>query len=312
MASTLPNNVVESTKNTGDFLDSVVSTRHLEGTAPAQASSISLNIAVENDDKWTTERGLTERFVNLYQVPEEMELSFQGDIDTSDLRGNFTESQLKPVRPNSPEYMPMVIELLTPKITIDTDAVLAYNQELEQAALDGVSVGDDLANSDDLLETTLDYDLVFQTIEQTPPLVLYINPSDLTRTFQRRIQEQMAGNGHIIEHWGEDQDKLSANGKIGAAYTTKTGLTRYFRRNAASYQQLMHLYIMYRNNGYIFEVMDPRRISLVGRVQITYDTEVWIGHFDTFTMSENADNPFMMDYSFEFTVREYSNDESLR
>ncbi len=74
----------------------------------------------------------------------------------------------------------------------------------------------------------------------------------------------------------------------------------------------MQIYLMYRNNGYIYEVLDPRGIGLVGRVQITFDTEMWIGHFDSFRMVESADNPYTMEYGFEFTVREYSNDEGLR
>jgi len=250
-----------------------------------------------------TEKSLTQRFVDLIQVPGVMEVSYAGDVSRT---GN-----VEPVRPSSKSYLPMTIELLPPKIELDINGAFNQNAELERSQSDVGFVGDNLVSSDGFFEMAEDIQFTLQTLDFIEPLMLYINPTDLTRTFGRRVQEQMAGHGHIEEHWGEEQDKLSCNGKIGATYTNKTGLTRYFRRNSASYQQLMHLFTIYRNNGYLFEVTDTNRISLVGAVQITYDTETWIGHFDTFSMSENADNPYTMEYSFEFTVREYFNDTSL-
>lgn len=247
-----------------------------------------------------TEKSLSEQFVNLMQVPSEVKVDFSGDAGVA------------PVRGNKVSYLPMQIELLKPKIGIDMEALQVTNLSLAAISKDKRSVGSDLVTSDNLIDVAENYLSVFDTLDFVPPLSFYINPSDLTRTFTKRSNSQFGGNGHITEHWGNDQDKLSATGKMGAFYTNKTGLSRYFRRNSAAYQQLMHLYLIYRNNGYIYEALDPRRIALVGRVQITFDTETWMGHFDSFTMTENADNPFTMDYSFEFTVREYYNDESLR
>ena len=249
-------------------------------------------------------QSLSERFANFIPVPIELKPDFSGDLADSGL--------VEPVKPNSVTYLPMQIELLKPKFDIDLDSLLSTNRDIELEAASSGAVGPDLVSSDNLVEAAKDYLTVYETMDFVPALIFYINPTDLTRSKQKRSNSQFAGMGHVTEHWGNDQDKLSANGKIGATYTNKTGLTRYFRRNSASFQQLMHLYLIYRNNGYIYEIGDPRRISLVGRVQITYDTETWIGHFDSFSMTENADNPYTMEYSFEFTAREYYNDESMR
>ena len=247
-----------------------------------------------------TEKSLSEQFVNLLQVPSEVRPNFAGDTG------------IEPVKGSRVAYLPMQIELLKPKIGIDLEALQTANLNLASMAQKNNYVGSDMVTSDNLIDVAENYLTTFDTLDFVPPLSFYINPSDLTRTFTKRSNSQFGGNGHIIEHWGNDQDKLSANGKLGAFYTSKTGLSRYFRRDSASFQQLMHLYLIYRNNGYIFESLDPRRIALVGRVQITFDTETWVGHFDSFSMTENADNPYTMDYAFEFTVREYYNDESLR
>lgn len=254
------------------------------------------------------EKSLTERFANLIPLPPGLEASFQSEI-TSTEAGNATT--IRPVRPDSKPYLPMTIELLGPKIPINLEAVQETNLQLTQEQNDPNFVGSALVQSDYFLESAEDYQLQVETFEFIEPLVLYINPTDISRVFQKRYDSQLAGDRTVIEHWGEEQDRLTASGRIGAAYTDATGLTRYFRRHSASYQQLMNLFLLYRNNGYVFEVSDPYRIGLVGRVQITYDTETWIGHFDTFSMTENADNPFTMEYEFEFTVREYYNDMSL-
>lgn len=253
----------------------------------------------------SVEKSLGDKFLDLLQVPAGLAPSFTGDtVATDGLDGN-----IKAVRPNPVTYLPMQIELLGPKVAIDIGTLQQTNLALEAAANE---TGSELGRSEDLVEAAEDYLMAVQTMEFLEPLVFYINPNNLTRTYARKTSEQFAGGGHVVEHSGQDQDRLSASGKIGAYYTDKTGLTRFFRRNSASFQQLMHLYLLYRNNGYVYEITDAHRISLVGRVQITFDTEVWVGHFDSFQMSEDANNPYTMDYSFEFTVREYTNDETLR
>lgn len=313
MASTLPETIVRVTDSTVN-LNLALAPQQTRFDPEGFGTIIKSGTESIRNSDGSIEKGLTERFVNLYQIPEELTLNFQGDIVGVTKNPNhfglpFTaekDQQVQPVRPIARTYMPMIITLLQPKIPINLDGLRARNQQLTS------DIGDEVTLlSGELTEKAEDFQLVIETIKNAPPLIFYINPNDLSRTFQRRYTEQFGGNGHIIEHWGEEQDKLTASGKIGATYTTKTGLARYFRRNSASYQQLMQLYLLYRNNGYIYEVADLRRISLVGRVQITYDTETWIGHFDSFSMNENAESPFTMEYSFEFTAREYFNDESL-
>lgn len=254
------------------------------------------------------QQGLTEQGVNLYQTPRELELNFEGDIagDTQGL------DILRPVDGTARvDYLPMTIELLPPKVSVNLDRLQQDNLEFQQLANDPVSAGEAPVLADGILESAQNYLLTIQALEFLPALVLYINPNDFTRNHQRKVNSQFAGQGHITEHWGEEQKSLSASGRIGAAYTDKTGLTRYFRRNAASYQQLMHLYTMYRNNGYLYETVDINRIGLVGRVQLSYDSDIWVGHFDSFSMSEAADNPHTMEYSFEFTAREYTRNSTI-
>jgi hypothetical protein len=130
--------------------------------------------------------------------------------------------------------------------------------------------------------------------------------------------------GPIIEHWGEQQDKLSLSGKLAAFVAIDTqpsddsnnlgggpGLTRVARQYSASYQNFLSLYLLYRNNGglYVNTLADTMknnllsRLSLLGSIYIYYDNTLYIGSFDSFNITEADTTPYSLEYSIEFTVR---------
>jgi hypothetical protein len=67
--------------------------------------------------------------------------------------------------------------------------------------------------------------------------------------------------------------------------------------------------LLYKNNGGVW-FPDPisrsskaRNLSLVGSVYLYYDHTLYIGSFDTFSLTESETSPFTLEYSFAFTVR---------
>ncbi len=156
----------------------------------------------------------------------------------------------------------------------------------------------------------------------TPPLQMLINPMSFSVSSTKVASDGVwARNGpnNVIEHWGDAQDTISAQGRVAGFYATDynssvmgsgPGLTRMARSFSASYQNLMSLYLIYRNNGYLWlEDMDlrgvgrPNNLALVGSVYLYYDNTMYIGSFDSFQVTEEAESPFTLSYSFEFTVR---------
>lgn len=137
-----------------------------------------------------------------------------------------------------------------------------------------------------------------------PPLLFLVNPNSFVPNAAKRIDEQFAKKGWVTEHWGEEQDTIAVSGTIGGTYVSGFGLTRFHRRDSASFKDLMYLFLMYRNNGYIFEDNDSRRIQSVGSVRILYDSREYFGSFDEFSFTEVGDKPFNLDYEFTFTVRQ--------
>ena len=94
------------------------------------------------------------------------------------------------------------------------------------------------------------------------------------------------------------------------------GLSRMTRNYSASYQNLLSLYLIYRNNGGIWtkdytsqgvvqgDIFTYRtNLAVVGSVYIYYDNIMYVGSFDNFSISESDDSPFSLEYNFSFTVR---------
>ena len=163
--------------------------------------------------------------------------------------------------------------------------------------------------------------LALDRIKKTPPLQLLVNPQTFKLSSEKIISDGgFTREGPIIEHWGDQQDKLEASGKIAAFMAVDAnppaasgptgggpGLTRVARNYSASYQNLLSLYLLYRNNGGLYvsglEGNLMTRLSLVGSIYIYYDSVLYIGSFDNFSITETDTNPYSLEYSFQFTVR---------
>ncbi len=141
-------------------------------------------------------------------------------------------------------------------------------------------------------------------MNQLPPLAFLINPTTFSQSLNKKTEEFFTRAGWNQEFWGEELDTFTLEGQIGGTFTDKFGLSRFFRRDSSSYQNLMQLYLYYKNNGRVFEDLDPRRIAVVANVVITYDSVKFIGMFDSFEITETADQPFNLKYDFTFTARQ--------
>jgi hypothetical protein len=155
------------------------------------------------------------------------------------------------------------------------------------------------------------------TMAKTPPLRLLVNPQSFRVQANKHIADgSWSRSGPIIEHWGEDQDKIEGSGKVAAFYSMDAlnangpGLTRTARQFSASYQNLLSLWLLYKNNGGVWfpDPLSPKgakvkNLSVVGSVYLYYDDILYIGSFDTFSLTESETTPFSLEYSFSFTVR---------
>lgn len=167
---------------------------------------------------------------------------------------------------------------------------------------------------------------------RVPPLVLLINPNDMTINYAKKQNHtERTRYGYIFQEWGEELVTLSFTGTIGAFYagasttsrtnygsfdqdnpmaqtTSPTGNQEASRKYSASYQNLMNLMNVYLNNGYIRDRANssPLKPSLahhmIGSILICYDGFQYEGHFDKFEFKyEEKSNRGGLTYSFDFT-----------
>jgi len=166
---------------------------------------------------------------------------------------------------------------------------------------------------------------ILDMMGSTPPLRLLVNPKSFKVSSEKVVSDgNWTRNGPIVEHWGDQQDKIDASGTLAAFFAidansqtqyrdgSSPGLTRVARNYSESYRNFLSLFLLYKNNGYCFTAPLEQetnrdkffaRLSLVGSIYIYYDSILYIGSFDNFNITETDDKPYTLEYNFQFTVR---------
>ena len=144
-----------------------------------------------------------------------------------------------------------------------------------------------------------------------PPLIMLVNPSDFKRNYENLVDfSTKVRAGNVVHTWLERPMKISCSGVSAAQYAVYAdgsgGLSNYDRIQTISYMNLMSLAMIYKNNGMIFGdsgLTDEGVMILPGSVFIYYDDMLYLGSFDDFSITDNAEKPYNLEYSFNFTTR---------
>jgi hypothetical protein len=148
--------------------------------------------------------------------------------------------------------------------------------------------------------------------QSVPPLGMIINPADFTRSYEHSFDAPKVRRGHVVHIWLEKPLSISCKGVTAAQYILGTngdgGLTNRFRAQSLSHLNLMSLVRIYKNNGYIFSGdafgSGNENLPLIAMsVYIYYDGHIYLGSFDDFNITDAADKPYNLEYSFKFTAR---------
>jgi len=141
---------------------------------------------------------------------------------------------------------------------------------------------------------------------------MLVNPLNVNHGKASSVFTNYTRKGFVTQLWGNNQDLLSSTGKTAAFMVEGSGLTNVARRRSFSYVNFLSLLYAYRNNGYQF--LDPtafkeaftRVISVIHGVELFYDNQTFLGHFNNFTLDESADRPYLFDYNYEFVISSLS------
>ena len=173
------------------------------------------------------------------------------------------------------------------------------------------------------LVTAADIQYQVEKMLQVPPLTLFVNPNSMNithTTIQNRTNRTRYG--YVFERWGEGQVVLSISGTTGAFVAgnaagqalgptavgnhendVPTGVQFASKRDSAAYQQLVSLFQIYKNNGYIYDTVGKSEAHLaIGAVAIDYDQMTYVGNIDSFEYTYSAEMQHRIEWSMEFTV----------
>lgn len=147
-------------------------------------------------------------------------------------------------------------------------------------------------------------------IASTPGLLMMVNPSEFTRSFDASVDNSVKGRtGNIVHVWLEKPGAMTCSGVTAGQYVVDPegngGLTGQLRVYSASYQNLLSLLSIYKTNGIIFSGSSgqPNVAQLGYSVFIYYDNFIYVGSFDSFEIQDSDQKPNNMSYSFKFNVR---------
>ena len=159
---------------------------------------------------------------------------------------------------------------------------------------------------------------LMENIARTP-LTLLVNPSEMSRTFDRiQSYQSRTRNGYVYQVWGEQLLKVSFSGSTAgfiagstrgyqAIFDHDTGSPSGYqwgsRKDSAAWQNFSALVQFYRSNGYIYDTLGGSEAHLmVGAIRITYDDLVYEGHIDSLNFEFSEDSPHRVQFSMEFTA----------
>lgn len=149
-------------------------------------------------------------------------------------------------------------------------------------------------------------------IQNTPGLLMLVNPSNFTRSHENSVDNSIKGRkGNITHIWFEKPISINGSGVTAGQYVISPdgggGITNELRIYSASYQNLLSLFAIYKTNGIIFSGAESGAESGIRQlgysVFIYYDNHIYVGSFDSFEIQDSGSKPHNMSYNFKFNVR---------
>lgn len=129
---------------------------------------------------------------------------------------------------------------------------------------------------------------------------LHISPNTFGINYTDEIQRSQTLGGWVEWHWGQSLADISFNGTSGVFLNVDTGLATAKRVETITYQKLRQLEDLYRNNGSIYD--SKGRIVYQGKIRMIFGGGIYDGFFESFNLSESADDPFNIRFDATFKV----------
>lgn len=140
-------------------------------------------------------------------------------------------------------------------------------------------------------------------------LVLHNNPESVSFSYSKMIERTQTEGGFVEFHWGEGLRTISLSMVTGGFKRLYSGMSNITgggldvggtRRETIAYDKFLDMLALFHNNGAIYDVNG--QIVFEGFIKLTFDGGVYLGWFDGFDISEDAEKPYQFEFSTNFTV----------
>lgn len=146
-------------------------------------------------------------------------------------------------------------------------------------------------------------------------IVLHVNPNSMKLSYQKNIVRIQTRGGWVEQHWGDSVEQITfdfATGGFmrmtsGLSNKTGTGLldteqARKGRRETIAYDKYLDMLALFKNNGAVYDANG--NIASQGYVKVTFDGGVYIGWFNSFSVTEEVSKPFQFAITANFEIDE--------
>ena len=140
-------------------------------------------------------------------------------------------------------------------------------------------------------------------------MVLHVNPASMNFSYSKIIERIQTKGGYVEQHWGDAPTTISMAMVTGGFMRLYSGLSNITgdgigvggtRREAIAYDKYLDMLALFKNNGSVYDTTG--KIVFQGIIKMTFDGGIYLGWFQSFSVTEAAEKPYMFDLSAEFTV----------
>jgi len=123
-----------------------------------------------------------------------------------------------------------------------------------------------------------------------------INPSSITfEQPPKTVVPVRTMGGWILQHWFPELGTLGFSGQVGNMLERWNTDTRQSNR----WREFQRIINVYQNNGVAYAPGENRNSTPFNPVAVcTYEAKMYKGYFETFSFTEDQDNPYTRNYDF--------------
>lgn len=152
-------------------------------------------------------------------------------------------------------------------------------------------------------------------------MVLHVNPRSMQFSYENVIEVIQTRGGHVEQHWGSAPTTIAFEQATGGFVRLYTGVTSVTgpgpansrlpessqatglggtRRDTIAYDKYLDLLALYYNNGAVYD--RAGNVFYQGKVKVMFDGGTYYGYIESFSVSEEVDQPYQFSVSFSFKV----------